>query len=1155
MGNFDFLKEYKIFEPFADVAIEAEQYLNTSPPYAALLCRKALEKAIRWFYDMNNLMIPMDDRLMMLYKNPDFRGAVRQDALYSKLRFIIDTGNAVAHGDHTVSKKTAQESFVNLYYFMSYIDFRYGSRKNHTIDAKLIPPAMVAFDPAKLEQEKKLLSQLEEAQTENEELKKQIEEKNRINEEVRAAMEALRAQLEEEKQKNQQQGKEPEPFVVDELSEYNTRKLFIDEDLRDMGWTLEDCPGRDIIQEYHVSDMEGRIGQDGYVDYVLFDSDGLPLAVVEAKKTSRDPNVGRTQAMLYADCLERQYGRRPFMFTTNGFETYFWDDKTSPQRKVSMIFSKSDLQKLMLRRENRKDLNQIVINDRITDRYYQKEAIRAVCDNTMKGCRKNLLVMATGTGKTRTASSLVDVLSRGDYVTNVLFLADRIALVRQAKNDFKNYLPDMSLCNLLENKDDKNARIVFSTYPTILNAIDTARTKDGKRMFTPAHFDLIIIDEAHRSIFKKYQAIFDYFDALLVGLTATPKKDVDKNTYAFFGLEDEDPTYAYDYDTAVKVDQVLVPYYNREVSTKFMHDGISYDALSPKDKEKYEAYFAEGEELPSFVSAEKLNRTVFNQNTIDLMLQDLMNNGLKVGGGDRIAKTIIFAQNKRHAEFILERFNALYPEGKGTFAQRVICDDSYAQSVIDNFKQPAPPAMYQYDDEKEPYIVISVDMMDTGIDVPHIGNLVFFKEVFSKTKFWQMIGRGTRRCEGMECLDSVDGPYTGKRRFYIFDYCMNFEFFRMHQEGIKGKEAPTLSESIFEKRVRIIEKLQSPQYSGEKEREWRDELVRICRQQILDLNEQLITVKLKMAYVLKYRKEDAFHYLSENDRDELIEHIAPLVKMDDKDVMAKRFDNFMYGLMLSKMEDNGAQYERSRNDLELTAGALERRSTIPQIKVKLPVIRSIYQPAFREDEDILRFEMIRKELRDLIQFIGTEEKKTIYTVLTDYVLKETEGIELPTGTDFRTYRQRVEQYIQEHKDNTAIYKLMHNKPMTEEDYRNLEIVLTRELGNKEDYEKSFGETPFGLLVRKIAKMDHQAAMEAFSAFINDQSLTTQQIDFVKKVIAHIENNGYMEDLNVLLKAPFEKPISFSKLFDLKRQKELVQAINQVKDNALFEEAL
>ena len=456
--------------------------------------------------------------------------------------------------------------------------------------------------------------------------------------------------------------------------------------------------------------------------------------------------------MLYADCLERKFGRRPMMFTTNGFETYFWDDRTAPQRKVSSVFSKNDLQKLMNRRTERKALDSIPIDDKITDRYYQKEAIRAVCEHITQGIRRNLLVMATGTGKTRTASSLTDVLSRGGYVTNILFLADRTALVKQAKDDFKNYLPDMSLCNLCSNKDDRTARIVFSTYPTMLNAIDSTKTKDGMKLFTPAHFDLIIVDESHRSIFKKYRAIFEYFDAILVGLTATPKTDVDRNTYDFFEMEHGVQTYAYDYETAVYQDHVLVPYYNYEVKTKFLDEGITYDDLSEKDKQRYEDDFAEDDGMPDFIPSAALNQFVFNEKTVDIVLQDLMERGIKVAGGDRIGKTIIFAQNKRHAEFILQRFNHLYPQYKGTFAQRVIFDDAYAQTIIDDFKV----------FDREPHIAVSVDMMDTGIDVPECVNLVFFKKIRSKTKFWQMIGRGTRLCQNLTCIDQIDGEYTAK---------------------------------------------------------------------------------------------------------------------------------------------------------------------------------------------------------------------------------------------------------------------------------------------------------------------------------------------------------------------------------------------------------
>ncbi len=845
--------------------------------------------------------------------------------------------------------------------------------------------------------------------------------------------------------------------------------------------------------------------------------------------------------MLYADCLERKFGRRPMMFNSNGFDTYFWDDQSGPQRHVSGMFSRGDLQKLMNRRTEKKELSRIPIDDKITDRYYQKEAIRAVCDQIEQGYRKNLLVMATGTGKTRTAASLTDVLSRGGYATNILFLADRTALVKQAKDDFRNYLPEMSLCNLCVGKEDKNARIVFSTYPTMLNAIDFVKNEEGNRLFTPAHFDLIIIDESHRSIFKKYRAIFEYFDAILVGLTATPKTDVDRNTYDFFEMEHGVPTYVYDYETAVYEDHVLVPYYTYIVKTEFLNAGITYEKLSKADKERYEEDFEEDGQMPEFVPAQALNKLVFNESTVDMVLQNLMEKGIKVAGGDRIGKTIIFAQNKKHAEFILERFNHLYPSCRGTFAQRVICEDSHAQAVIDDFKKP----------EGEPHIAVSVDMMDTGIDVPECVNLVFFKKVRSKAKFWQMIGRGTRLAKDLTCMDGIDGEYTGKRRFLIFDYCNNFEFFSAKPNGYEGKEAKSLSENIFGKRVRLIAALQESAFAGESYQNLRGELVSVCHVQIENLNASRIAVQLKRKYTEKYKNIEEFQYLSESAKGELIKELAPLVTMEDTDEAAKRFDNFMYGMMLAHLEAM-AGFRYARKQLCEIASDLERKISIPQVKEKLPLIKEIQADEFWDAGDLLLFEHARKELRGLMRFLieDGEEKKPVTTRLADPVLEEQEGVQLEAAYDFEDYRKKVNRYVEEHKNSIAIHKLTHNKRLTEGDYKELERVLTEELGSREDYEREFGDTPFGLLVRKIGKLDHEAAMTAFSQFINDESLNQKQIAFIRKVIHHIEQNGYMENIMVLQKPPFDKPIPFVKMFDAKMRTELVQTIHSIRENAV-----
>lgn len=1119
MMNFSFLQSKIEYTLFASACIEAEKIYSSAPALCAVGCRKALELAVKWVYSADNTMkMPYKHTLQSLLHDPTFRFAV-DDNTWGKLPFIIKLGNLAVHTERSVQASDALISLRALFEFIQWIDYCYGTDYvERTFDEKRIPTEKVVVDSQKIKEQQSLL---DEKDAEIESLRKQIEK--------------MSAQYTAQKKQHQQ----TRTFKPEDFSEFQTRKIYIDVDMKEMGWKFTD-PDADVKEEYPVEDMAGIKGKKGYVDYVLFGKDGLPLAVVEAKRTSKDPKTGRQQAVLYADCLERKFGRRPMMFITNGFETYFWDDQTGPQRKVSSIFSKDDLQKLMNRRAQCLELMNITIDDKITDRYYQKEAIRAVCEKIKAGFRKHLLVMATGTGKTRTAASLTDVLSRGKYITNILFLADRTALVKQAKDDFKNYLPYMSLCNLCSNKDDWQARIVFSTYPTILNAIDNVKAKDGQRLFTPAHFDLIIIDESHRSIFNKYRVIFEYFDAIMVGLTATPKTDVDRNTYDFFEMEHGVPTYAYDYETAVYQDHVLVPYYNYEVKTKFLEDGIVYDDLSDKDKERYEDDFTEDGMIPDFIPSEKLNKFIFNESTVDTVLQDLMNRGIHIEGGDRLGKTIIFAQNKDHAEFILERFNKLYPQYYGTFAKRVICDDSYAQTIIDDFKMP----------KKEPYITISVDMMDTGIDVPEVVNLVFFKKVRSKSKFWQMIGRGTRLCKDLTCTDLINGEYTDKRRFLIFDYCGNFEYFRAHKEGYEEKQIKTLSETIFEKQIKIAMALQESTFADDDYLVWRNEIVDTCHRQIMELQPDLIAVKLRMQYVEKYKKPEAFVSISESDKGELLNQIAPLVHMNDTDEFAKRFDNFMYGLILAYVEH--MPIKRAKKQLCDIAKLLEAKVNIPQVKKKLPIIQGIHTDDFWNSNNLILFEKVRKELRELIKFLdeGDKSQKRIVTRLTDPIMEQQEGVQLDTAYDFEDYRAKVNRYVNEHGNILAIHKLTHNIPLSASDYQELEHILTSELGSKEDYEREFGKEPFGLLIRKIAKLDHEAAMQAFSAFINDQSLNSKQIAFMNKIIKYIELNGYMESVSELTKPPFDKPIGFLKLFDEKTRLAIMETIKTVKDNAI-----
>lgn len=1126
--NFEFLKDYTEYQLFSNACLDAENVLSTSPSMSAVGSRKAFELAVKWVYSADTtIKMPYKDNLQALVHEESFRYAV-DPTTWGKLQYIIKVGNMAVHTERLISQNDAILSLSILFEFVQWIDYCYGSSyKERKFNEKLIPNAAYNVEQAK-KVESKLYIELKSFKEKTDKL---INDKDR---EIARLLKDLKKNS-KEYTKNKIEHKQERSFSSKDISEFETRKRYIDVDLKSLGWAFSQNAKKDCIEvEMPVVGMPKELGSgNGFVDYVLWGKDGIPIAIIEAKRTIKDPKKGTHQAWLYANCIEQMTGHRPIIFNTNGYEWFVWDDKTGPQRSVSSVFSRDDLQRMFNRRFSRKNLSDIKIDDKITDRYYQKQAIRAVSENIEKGHMRSLLVMATGTGKTRTAASLTDVLSRGGYITNILFLADRKALITQAKNDFKIYLPDMSLCNLLKNKNDKNARIVFSTYPTMLNSIDSARKANGSRLFTPGHFDLIIVDESHRSIFKKYKAIFDYFDGYIVGLTATPREDVHSSTYDFFQVQKDVPTFAYDHETAVYKDHVLVPLHNIEVTTKFLSAGITYDDLSPEEKEKYEEDFTDEDgEMPEEIPAPEINKFIFNQNTVDIVINDLMTNGLKDASGNRLGKTIIFATNKKHAQFIVDRFNELYPEYKGEFCKRIVSDDDYAEDLITQFKS----------SKKEPHIAVSVDMLDTGVDVREIVNLVFFKRVRSKIKFWQMIGRGTR------IRPDLFGKGKDKECFYIFDYLGNFEYFRENKNGIEASANVSTLANIFGKRIRLIFQMQDVAFASDDYQELRKSLINEVSEQISMLSLDRIDVKLKRKYVDKYNLKESFIHLSEHDKSDLILHIAGLVTTNDKDDKALEFDNLIYGLMLSQLEGTKI-LTRFKNTAILKATILLKKTTIPQVKAKIPLIKHITEDEFWANADLLNFEKIRLELRELMKFAVLDSPRTVYTNLEDIEVDRIIGKEFKLTYDLEDYKLKVNKYIEENKNNVAIYKLRNNIPLNESDYKVLEKIFIGDLGTKEDYVTNFKDTPFGLLVRKIAKLERQAALRAFSSFINEENLNANQIAFINKVIDYIEQNGYLENVSELTKPPFDKPQSFIRLFDPAKQKKLVNIINQVKDNA------
>lgn len=1095
MTNFDFLLKDKQFNTFSGVAIAAENTLHIDVDSCVINCRRAMEFAVKWMYSVDKaLYLPYQDNLQNLMNGEDFRDIVGND-IWQRMDFIRKVGNSAAHGGRKVTGEQAELCLENLYIFLDFVACCYG--KNYKIskfDNSLLEPTpeeALSFVPDN-----------------NIDLSKLIEENRELKEELTA------------RRAEQQQTYVQKPL---DLSEYKTRKIYIDFMLEDAGWR----EGRDWLNEVELPGMPNR-SEVGFADYVLYGDDGRPLAVVEAKRTCVDVSKGRQQAKLYTDLLEKKYGRRPVIFLTNGFETHI-DDNRYPERKCACIYSKRDLEKLFNLQTLRTSLKNITVNKSIAGRYYQESAVKAVCSSFgEKNRRKALLVMATGSGKTRTVIALCDVLLQHGWVKNILFLADRNSLVTQAKRSFVNLLPDLSVTNLCEEKDNYTAHCVFSTYQTMMNCIDSVKDEDGK-LFTCGHFDLVICDEAHRSIYNRYRDIFNYFDAPLVGLTATPKDEIDKNTYEVFELENGVPTYGYELAQAVK-DGYLVDFMSVETKLKFIEQGIVYDDLSDEDKAAYEDTFEdENGRLPERIGSSALNEWIFNEDTIKEVLHVLMTNGLTVDYGQKLGKTIIFAKNHTHAEKILEIFNRQYPHLPG-FAMVIDNYMTYAQSAIDEFSDP----------KKLPQIAISVDMLDTGIDVPEVLNLVFFKKVMSKAKFWQMIGRGTRLCENL--LDGKD-----KDKFYIFDFCGNFEFFRM-SSGRPTANMMALQGAIFHLKAQIAYKLQDLAYQTDELIAFRKSLVSDMAAKVRELNRGHFAVRQHLKYVELYSSEENYKALSYEDTLLIESELAPLIIPDEDDAKAVRFDALMYGIELAYLA--GKKYGKARNDLYKKVSGVAGVANIPEIMAQSELIDKLLHTNYLENAGMNEFEHIRKSLRDLMKYIPVNKLRYDTNFDDEILSMDWKESELEND-DLKNYKAKAEFYIRQHIDDEVIAKLKNNIPMTADDIKELEKILWNDLGSKEDYETACGKKPLGEFVREIVGLDMNAAKAAFSKYLNDVNLDSRQIYFVNQIVEYIVQNGMMKDLSVLQEPPFTDRGSIVEVFtDLSVWMGIRKVIEQVNANAV-----
>ena len=896
---------------------------------------------------------------------------------------------------------------------------------------------------------------------------------------------------------------DPQPVEIPReslASEAVTRRYLIDYMLMEAGWEILEEKGKVLggkaCIEVEVDGMPTASGK-GYADNVLFSRGGKPLAVIEAKATSHAITEGRHQATLYADCLEKRYGVRPVIYYTNGFTTKVIDGMGYPDRDVISFHSMDDLERLIQKR-GRAEIKDVTIKEEITDRPYQQTAIKRIVEWFNAKHRRGLLVLATGTGKTRVSISLCDILMRNDWVKNVLFLADRTALVGQAHKNYEALLPSVSMSVLSEEKaPDMQARILFSTYQTMINYLDRE-----DKTFSVGRFDLIIIDEAHRSVFGRYGAIFNYFDSLLIGLTATPRDEIDRNTYDLLQLDNGMPNYSYDIDEAVR-DGYLCPYKTLQYHSKIMERGAKWDEMSKEDREEAErlmdyekslAGLGPDDEYHRDILPQEIFKYLFNIDTVDKVLMELMEKGLKVKSGEEIGKTIIFAMNHKHAELIVERFRTLYPEK----------DPDYCQ-LIDNYVNKADKLIRKFEQmDKNPQIAVSVDMLDTGVDVPSVLNLVFFKCVKSKIKFMQMIGRGTRLCP------KVFGD-ADKKEFYIFDWCNNFEYFSVNSDGANPVAVKSLTERLFALRLDIAAALQTAEHQEkEDDRRLHDELKEILHAQVSQLSRARIDVRAHLQTIEPYREREAWVCLSELDVAELkgIAHLLPRPKENEA---AKKFDVLMLYLQLEQV-DSTVKADNSRASVIKIAQLLEKKATIPAVRERMETIKEVQTAVFWDHCTLNSLERVRKELRELVHVLAESRDERRFVINIEDAISS-DAVAAPV-TLKATYHDRVIDYLAKHTDNEVLRKIQNFEQLTTDDVNELQRIFWEELGTRTEFDEATNGKKYNhnvaAFIRVIQGVDRQKALALYTRFIKDGSLTGEQEQYLKEILNYLSENGDLQ---------------------------------------------
>ena len=900
-------------------------------------------------------------------------------------------------------------------------------------------------------------------------------------------------------------------------SEAQTRADKIDKHLAKAGWNVADPT--QVTLEYDIPvglPMGVKEPTTPYMghqfsDYVLLGKDGRPLAVVEAKKSSKNAGLGREQAKQYCENIQKQtQGELPFCLYTNGLETFFWDLNHCPPRKVVGFPTRDDLERFQYIRRNRKPLTQELINTDIAGRDYQIRAIRSVLEAIEQKKRTFLLVMATGTGKTRTCIALVDALMRASHAERVLFLVDRIALQIQALDAFKEYLPhEPRWPNQGEKSIAKDRRIYVSTYPTMLNII-----RDDSQNLSPHFFDLIVVDESHRSIYNTYGEVLDYFKTITLGLTATPTDVIDHNTFKLFMCDNGLPTFAYTYEEAVNhVPPFLSTFQVMKIQTKFQMDGISKRTISLEDQKRL---ILEGKEVAEInFEGSQLEKQVINKGTNTLIVKQFMEESIKDSDGVLPGKTIFFCSTKAHARRIEEIFDALYPQYKGELAKVLVSEDSrvYGKGGL----------LDQFTNNDMPRVAISVDMLDTGIDVREIVNLVFAKPVYSYTKFWQMIGRGTRLLEPKKAKHWC----TEKECFLILDCWDNFEYFKLKPKGKELKQKLPLPVRLVGLRIDKIELAQQKKLDAIVQ----SEVIKL-RAQIQQLPQGSVVIQDAATKLHPLQEENFWTILNADKLEYLRLEIKPLFRtVSEADFKAMRFERDILEVSIAKLQGDKAQQET------LEAGVIEQISelplSIPMVQREAPLIRTAQGANYWVTATEATYDELVMKLANLMKFReGEVGPGQVHLDLMDE-LKNKEMVEFGPqheAVSITRYKEMVEKLILElTQQNPILQKIQNGSQVSENEAKELAELLHEEHPHiTEDLLRSVyknNKAHFIQFIRhilgiEVLKSFPEAVNEAFELFIRSHSnLSVRQLDFLNLLQNFLMEREKVEKKD-LVEAPF-----------------------------------